>query len=392
MIKYVLLSIILIYLSLWIFIKVKFRFWSIQPVFHVYNLKYWISPPGILQHDDPPKTKYFDPTIDCHTFQSLPTEKKDLLYYLVKNHYLTDGRRASYNPPKTAVLDYFLKHNDDAYITLNFENFSEPDWRNKVTTSRKKLVSAMTSRTLECSIHGKSLQTSYVDFLCVHKSKRKQGVAPRTIYTHYVKSRQLGAPAIFLFKREGDVNFMVPLTVYYAYAFPLKYWSKPNFQIPNTITCSLINAGNSRLFYHYLNEVKDEYDCFITPAHSHLQYLIEKQLLFICLILDANTPVGCYIFRNPYTSYNGQKSVELIASHYSVDYDEIFVDCFENAIVLVKQKVDAGVVVVENISKNNQVIRKVMKKGKPLWECPMAYYFYNFIYRPFSSKNVFLLN
>ena len=392
MIRYIFLSIILIYICLCIFVKVKFRFWSIQPVFHIYNIRYWISPPGILQHDLPPKTKYFDLSIDCDTFAHTAAEKKDLLYYLVKNHYLAGDRGARYNPPKSGVLDYFEKHNYDSYITLNFELFPDVNYQDKSHKIRNKLVSVMTSRTLECVLHGNKFNTSYVDFLCVHKAKRKQGVAPRTIYTHYVKSREKGAHPVFLFKREGDVNFMVPLTAYHACAFSLKPWSNPNFNIPNTITCTLITTGNSKLFYHYLDEIKTEFDCFIAPSLSHVEHLIDKGLLYICLVQDRDKPVGCYVFRNPHTTYEGKNSLELIASYYSCDYGDVFLDCFSNAVVLVKQKTPAEVIVIENISSNNKIIGKISRKGHPLWKCPMAYYFYNFAHRPFTSDSVFLLN
>ena len=40
------------------YIRVKFGFWALQPVFHVYNLTYLIWPPGIINHDLPEKNKY----------------------------------------------------------------------------------------------------------------------------------------------------------------------------------------------------------------------------------------------------------------------------------------------------------------------------------------------
>jgi hypothetical protein len=37
------------------YIRVKFGFWALQPVFHVYNLSYMIWPPGIINHELPEK-------------------------------------------------------------------------------------------------------------------------------------------------------------------------------------------------------------------------------------------------------------------------------------------------------------------------------------------------
>ena len=86
-------------ISLFIFIKVKFRFWASQPVFHIYNLYYWLFPPGIIQHDKPPLTKYFDRKIYTDTFKNLSPEKKELMYGLVRNYFLWK-RDVKYNPKK----------------------------------------------------------------------------------------------------------------------------------------------------------------------------------------------------------------------------------------------------------------------------------------------------
>ena len=60
MILYALLGVVIIYLLFYAFIKIKFRFWAVQPVFHLYNLFYWIWPCGIIQHGLPPKTKFYE--------------------------------------------------------------------------------------------------------------------------------------------------------------------------------------------------------------------------------------------------------------------------------------------------------------------------------------------
>ena len=49
------LIIVAIIVILVIIYKLKFPFWSRQPVFHYHNLIYWIFPPGIINHDKPEK-------------------------------------------------------------------------------------------------------------------------------------------------------------------------------------------------------------------------------------------------------------------------------------------------------------------------------------------------
>ena len=57
---FILLLIIAIY-------KLKYQFWSKQPVFHIHNIKYWLFPVGIIQHNKPEKDKFL---IENNNFMS----------------------------------------------------------------------------------------------------------------------------------------------------------------------------------------------------------------------------------------------------------------------------------------------------------------------------------
>lgn len=391
MIQYAILIIIGILLALFILVKVKFRFWSQQPVFHIYNLRYWLFPPGIIQHTSPPVTKYYDYKIFCDTYQNLSTEKKELFYSLLRSHYLYK-RDVKYAPSKSDIFEYFHCHNDNSFISLCYEYFCEYQKKKNHFNYAKKLVGCMSSRTLDCTIGDKTLKCSYVDFLCIHKKYRKKGYAPKIIYTHYKKSRDAGAPVIYLFKREGNINFMVPLTVYYAYTFSTKIWNRVNMNLPNNITCRLISASTFELLAHFLPTICAHFKCSIIPAFPNIKNQIEKQLLFPVMLFDGETAVACYFFKNPQTSYDGKKSMECLASYVTTGYEEIFTDSFTNAVTLVNNKYPFELFVIENISNNNYLIKEILKKDVMLWKVPMAYYFYNFIYHPFMSTNVFLLN
>ena len=390
MIQYIVLSIILFYLAFHLFLKIRFRFWSVQPVFHMHNVQYWLAPPGLLQHALPPKTKYFDDTIACKPFSCTTDHERSLFCCLIQNHYLNDKGKATYAPSQRDVLAYLEGHQQDPYVTLNREAFIDSGNPVQGYAAERRLASAMTSRTVECILHGKSMPISLVDFLCVHQAKRKQGVAPRTIYTHYRKSRALGAPAAFLFKREGDINFMVPMVVYEAVAFKTSALAKPNFRIPNTITCRLITGADINLFYHFLDEIKEAFGCFVAPSVSHIKHMVEEKQLFVCLVMDRDSAVGCYIFRDPHTSYDGKASVECNGSFFVQAERSLGWDCFPNALTLVKQVLPFDIVLIENISNNDVIIGKMLTRQVPMWKCPMAYYLYNFIYRPFLSNDVFI--
>ena len=381
MILYI-LSIAIIYLLFFAFIKIRFRFWSQQPVFHLYNLFYWMWPCGIIQHGHPPITKFYDAKIVTQKFADVSTEKKNLFYTLIKSHFLAN-KKEKYNPPKYAVLDYFHAHNKNSHLSLQFELL-----HNKNTN----VLSAMTSRPLNATLDDNEVKVDYVDFLCVHGKHRKKGLAQKIIYSHYRNARKDGSGPVFLFKREGIINFIVPLTVYNANVFSLKYLKHPNLDLPDNIICYLINDSNFSLFSHFFGEIKSKFKCCIAPELSHIKYLVKKKLLFICLIMKDQEPIGVYIYRKPFTSYEGKQSIECLASYYKIGCYDVFIKSFRNTIVLINREYPVDILIMENISNNNDIIDHIITKTPILWKCPMAYFLYNFAYRPFFSSDVFLIN
>ena len=57
MILYVIGFIITLIILFYIFIKIKYKFWTIQPVFHFYDVHYWFKNIGIINKELPNKNK-----------------------------------------------------------------------------------------------------------------------------------------------------------------------------------------------------------------------------------------------------------------------------------------------------------------------------------------------
>ena len=56
--SYILFFTTLTIFIIYIYIRLKYGFWAVQPVFHVYNLLYMFKPPGIINDLLPEKNKY----------------------------------------------------------------------------------------------------------------------------------------------------------------------------------------------------------------------------------------------------------------------------------------------------------------------------------------------
>ena len=385
MIKNILGIVLLFIIVSYIYYKIKYPFWSIQPVFHFHNLKYWLFPPGIIQHKNPKINKFFDRTIEFCNIENLLTDKKALFISLIKAHFMPN-KYENYRPTKDNILDYFKSHNKPSFISLYFKQSIINQ------TLQKNLVSSMTTRPLKCIIDGHNLNLYYVDFLCVHDKHRKQGIAPKTIYTHYYHHRREFDNSIFLFKREGETTAIVPLTAYKNYGFDLHYLSKQRELTSPTLKSILLSDTSMRQYFELDKLIQQKMLCYISPNYSHLKHLVDKNLLHIGLVLQTRKAMACYIFRNSHTYYDGKAAVECIGSFNNGLSKGEFIHGFLDSLIMVVERFKYKIVFIENISHNHKIAKYMIKNFRLLYETGASYYFYNFGHRPISGKDVFLLN
>ena len=74
-------------------------------------------------------------------------------------------------------------------------------YKNRINS--KILIGSMTTREVDCTINKNKLKISYVDYLCVHKNYRKQGIAEQLIYSHICNAKNAGLKTtVSLFKEK----------------------------------------------------------------------------------------------------------------------------------------------------------------------------------------------
>ena len=137
--------------------------------------------------------------------------------------------------------------------------------------------------------------------------------------------------------------------------------------------------------------MQSKFKCLIIPNLNHLKLLLKDEHIFITVTLIDNEPHDCFIFRNTYTTYDGKRSIECICSFQETDVS-VFVLGFMCSVSLIYEYTKFTRLFIENISNNNVIIKGVLKRYQPVFKTDASYYFYNFGYRPFESKDVFILN
>ena len=404
MILYILGFIILCIILFFVYIRLKYKFWALQPVFHFYDLYYWVINVGIIRKELPEKNRYVNlKKITTKTFEDIDERRLKQLVLLIRLNYLRNGEN-KYAPKRENIVPYFVGHNAKTYWSY----FTEPDLLidNKTgkTIEETLIVAVMTSRPLHVKINNKRkdaiFDVYYVDYLCVNKGWRKKNIAPQMIQTHeYNQSHNNRKICVSLFKREEELTGIIPLTVYKTYCFNMANWGQPE-QLDARIT--LLSGDKQNIYYLYtlinepiINTMNNKWDITIYPEISNLMELVATKNLFVkMLVIDGNIEAA-YIFRKTCTFI--EKDKEIISCIASINGPTLsrdkFIKGFKMALwSIIKEHRNFGYLVIEDISDNTCIINNICVKTHPLVVSPSAYFFYNFAYSPFKSERCLIIN
>ena len=89
MILYFVGFIILLVIIFFCYIRIKYKFWALQPVFHFYDIYYWIVNVGIIRKELPKKNKYVNlKNIVTKEFEKIDeVTKKQIVTLIMLNYF-----------------------------------------------------------------------------------------------------------------------------------------------------------------------------------------------------------------------------------------------------------------------------------------------------------------
>ena len=393
--SYILCFGILIIFLIYIYVRIKYGFWVLQPVFHIYDFGYMFNPPGIIQHSLPEKNKYTNfKDIDTIVFSELTSIQKTRFTNLIKTNYL-QNKDNIFSPQTENIIPYFIGHNDKSFISFFYKDEYMLDTKKGTMITDRQIVGATTSRPLNIIIKNKKEQkfrAYYVDYLCVDKLYRKKGIAPQIIQTHHHNQRHLNKNIIVsLFKREDELTGIVPLCVYSTYGFSVDNWIKPN-DLSGEYKLLEINNTNFRFVYDFMRANNSMFDIIINADISNILELIKTKNIFVYAVLCDENIICCYFYRKSCVQID--KGLEVLSCFASIcNCDEnIFIQGFKISFWKIAAENFFGFCAIENLSNNNIIINNIILKTKPLIISPTAYFFYNFAYTTFNSEKVLIIN
>jgi hypothetical protein len=397
-IKYMIVNFIIFYVLFVTYFKLRYPFWSKQPIFYYHDIKNLFFPQGIIETSLPNFTNKVDKSIDFKKAETLTDKEITNLTTLLNNHFMTEPHE-KYIPSSDFIMDHLLCKNIASNVSLYYEKVYG-DLIGLMTCSSKKLY----KKELQLDI-------GYIDNLCVDKKHRGKNVAGKLIQNHYVRERYLQKTDVFFFKHEGSSRPFVPLTIYNCYFYDLNEF--PKIQITqHKLNIVLIGENTLSLLYDFYmilkNDVKksnNRLKCLILDEFEHVSYLIKKQHIFVFVLMDENELQSFYFFRNNHTTYNGKLSVECFAcikvnelrntiSNTSTSVEQNIENSkfklgFYLAIDYLKTIDKYEVLLLETIADTPTLIKNI--DIQPYAHSKYYYYLYNYADKPVSSKNIVII-
>jgi hypothetical protein len=406
---------VLIFFSLLIifrlYVKITYKFWAYQPVFHYYNLFYWIYPIGIINKDLPLANKYCNfINITSKSFFEYGEKEIEQMVNLIREHY-NRNKDIEYLPTVKYFTSHFTGHSENCYISIynnpvfklkNREKTEETEQNseNKIV-KENSIIGVITGKPINITLK-KALPIKfpayYVDFLCVDREHREKNIAPQLIQTYeYTQRHNNNKSKVSLFKREGKLTGIVPLTVYKNYmfnTFPIKSKNNNNANIVSNII--RINSTNFDLLTNFIDSNIKNFDCIAIINKSNLLHLIDSEIYYIYGIIDRKVLIACYLFKTNNIKYlekgeESKESIDLLASICNCD-KELFINGFINSIEKYNKINKNKYINIENISNNNIIINYLLKNSLNAKNIsPMAYFFYNYVNRPLLPDKVLII-
>ena len=386
----------------WIVIKVRYKFWATQPVFHIYDIIYYISPPGIIRKSIPEKNKFFNPDVHFRSIDGTSIEPAFCTF--IRRCYMRNGAN-KYVPNTSNIMPYFGGHMQKCYISVLENTESLVIAKTNRILQRPTVVACMTARPMICEFkdpHSErdGFMCNYVDYLCVDDTKRGTGTASQMIYTHEYHTQRLPSmPTISVFKREGALMGIVPICAYKMEGFNMRTW-RPMPPLPanqgKVVRCSPSTLFMVTDFVH--RHAKTDFELYLGVCDGNLASITQSGNVYIYLYVNASGEImSVYFFRHTCTWFSeGEQILSCFASVRGETDENKFTHAFKSAVTHIMRtdgkRHGYTTLLMENISNNDIIVTNLMQRTAVSFHEPAAYFFYNFAYSSFPANRCLIIN
>jgi len=386
LILYGILFLFSLYVLFIIFLRVRHPYWSKQPVYHRHKLRYRFYQPGMLKNEPAEKDRYVDlKNIQFHTFEQ--SETIDRLSVFLNSHY-KNSPGLVFNPSSKDISDYNNAVKENAHISFLQHTHLSCENTGKTVLESEIDIGTITTRPVNITITNSHLNVQLVDLLCVHPLYRTRYQVPKLIQTHkYQLEKKRGSAQIYLFKNEDHHSFgIIPFCQCTNYVFDMFSWKTPTKlgqeKILELSDCSSDILTDTVMSSKFKNKIY--FDPFT------MRQLIKNGNIHVYCLKVPNKVLGVYIFKRSCARYKGESIFECISSIKYCNTD-LFLCGFHHASYLCCVKNRYKFLVIEGVSNNNIIIKKILSSKPCMNKYTVSYYFYNYITKSIRPEDVLLV-
>ncbi len=357
------------------------HFWHTQPVFHIYNLKYWLKPPGFINKEPPPINKFVN-IINNQLLTIAPdtnSVKIKQVCHFIRDYYVIH-KTAVYQPTESDILAYLQGSNHPSFFNI----YQEPRLLfDPAPIVSEEIMGVTSARVLNLSFRKKKIYfpAYYVDHLCVKPEYRKKGLPPQIIQTFYYNVARANPKVnAYLFKREGKLTAIVPLVYFDTHTFDLSHF-QPDTLLTSVFKVIPIGGSQMNLLIQFLSDQKAQFDCVVLPDVSSVLNLLKLEKLLIYAIIFNGQLHAVYVFRPLALYYGKKKTIECIAVIQTPACTADFLSAgFNVALQFIRAKTAAEILLIEETAHSSAVIAALKKNPTAKYESnhPTAFYLYNY--------------
>lgn len=389
-----------------VYIKIKYPFWNIQPVYHSYDFwRYFSQTPFIIQRKLPIKTKFYDNKhVETVVFSEMQDFHMTRLIDLLQCHYLK-SEKLLFTIGKEAIEPLFIGHSHPCYVSFYNEVSADE------TGEKIEPIGAMTSRPILLYIRAENqFHNIYLwDLICINRIDIPKNIDRNLIQTHEYNQRfqNLDISASLLKKEAPLHEGVVPLVEYTTSIFLLR--SKiVGPRLPPHHLLIHIETKNISDIYDFINEMRTLKSIAVYPELASIFALIKANQIFIYALKCKDVILGLYFFKNSNMLYEeGGQMLECISTLWNPLAYQNFRDgikmnmFFLGFLLALKQVVEHGkndkiqykFIKFNRLGETGAILDKWKQKYAPVNERQAAYYLYNMVVpgMPFSNRDCFIL-
>jgi hypothetical protein len=229
------------------------------------------------------------------------------------------------------------------------------------------------------TISGDTMLSNYVDNLCVMKGNRKKGIAPTAIQTHLYDAARINTNIrTCIFKREGEMTGIVPLTLYQSHIIDPRLLPPPSLVPGSKIV--RIDENNIHFFIDLWRNQENRFTVIAKPDAGLLSLLLCKRHLYAYGSMSGASLSSVFIFRNPCTKFKGRLVGDCVISIVSVpSAHRENMWAFQRASRRFMTKTRCDLLLVEELGDGTGLWKSLAGSGSvPLTTCPCAYFMHNY--------------